>query len=313
MGLAASQARFLNLTARKTNLEFEGQQINQQRTMLANQSANYYSQMLTLTVPVPPSETSFSTVVYTFSKDNELCTINQVTGSDSSASIIFTRTTTNNYNMNKNSNPKQISLDAGKYSYKSNELICLNDATGEAFKDDVKNSIAKALGFSQDETGYKNVYILNVGTEGAPSYEYYKKADLPTTSEPKAAYGYRAGSIQEYKQDSVSDAQIRRDANNRIVAITAENLGEDVAITASTVKDNVAYEEAYNEYTYQTYLYQQEMEEINAQTSVIQAQDKKLELRLKQLDTEQNAVSTEMDNITNLIKKDIENSFKIFA
>ena len=36
MGLAASQARFLNLTARKTNLEYEGQQINQQRTTLAN-------------------------------------------------------------------------------------------------------------------------------------------------------------------------------------------------------------------------------------------------------------------------------------
>jgi len=32
MGLAASQARFLQLTARQTDLEFKGQQINQQRT-----------------------------------------------------------------------------------------------------------------------------------------------------------------------------------------------------------------------------------------------------------------------------------------
>ena len=32
MGMAASQARFLSLTARKTNVEYEGQQINQQRT-----------------------------------------------------------------------------------------------------------------------------------------------------------------------------------------------------------------------------------------------------------------------------------------
>ena len=37
MGLAATQARYLGLTARKTNVEFEGQQINQQRTALANQ------------------------------------------------------------------------------------------------------------------------------------------------------------------------------------------------------------------------------------------------------------------------------------
>ena len=55
MGMAASQARFLGLTARKTNVEFEGQQINQQRTTLSNQSANYYNQLLGMTVPVPPS------------------------------------------------------------------------------------------------------------------------------------------------------------------------------------------------------------------------------------------------------------------
>jgi len=72
-------------------------------------------------------------------------------------------------------------------------------------------------------------------------------------------------------------------------------------------------EDAYNEYTYQTYLYQQQMEEINAQTSVIQAQDKKLELRLKQLDTEQNAISTEIESLNSLIDKNVENSFKVFA
>ena len=42
MGLSASQARLLSLTARQSNLEFEGQQINQQRTTLSNESSNYY-------------------------------------------------------------------------------------------------------------------------------------------------------------------------------------------------------------------------------------------------------------------------------
>ena len=37
MGLAASQARFLQLTTQKSNLEFQGQQVNQERTILANQ------------------------------------------------------------------------------------------------------------------------------------------------------------------------------------------------------------------------------------------------------------------------------------
>ncbi|MEI7474181.1 MAG: hypothetical protein WCK67_05320 [bacterium] len=38
MGLAASQARFLNLTARKTDLEFQGQSINQQRMNVSQQA-----------------------------------------------------------------------------------------------------------------------------------------------------------------------------------------------------------------------------------------------------------------------------------
>ena len=67
MGMAASQARFLGLTARKTNTEYEGQQINQQRTTLGNQSANYYNQLLGMTVPVPPSVADYTKTVYTFS------------------------------------------------------------------------------------------------------------------------------------------------------------------------------------------------------------------------------------------------------
>ena len=64
MGMAASQARFLGLTARKNNVEFEGQQINQQRTNLANQTANYYNDLLGMSVPTPPSVDNFTKTVY---------------------------------------------------------------------------------------------------------------------------------------------------------------------------------------------------------------------------------------------------------
>ena len=37
MGLAASQARLLSLQARQSNLEYQGQQINQERTILSQQ------------------------------------------------------------------------------------------------------------------------------------------------------------------------------------------------------------------------------------------------------------------------------------
>ena len=66
MGMAAAQARFLGLTARKTNLEYEGQQVNQQRTALSNQSANYYSQLLGMSVPVVPQIADYTQTVYSF-------------------------------------------------------------------------------------------------------------------------------------------------------------------------------------------------------------------------------------------------------
>ncbi len=71
MGMAASQARFLGLTARKSNVEYQGQQINQQRTSLSNESANLYNQMLELTVPTPPSTNDFYTTVYTLDDSTE--------------------------------------------------------------------------------------------------------------------------------------------------------------------------------------------------------------------------------------------------
>ncbi|MDD3012781.1 MAG: hypothetical protein PHC34_03675 [Candidatus Gastranaerophilales bacterium] len=51
MGLAASQTRVLALNARKSDLEFQGQQINQQRTILSNQAETFYNQILALEAP----------------------------------------------------------------------------------------------------------------------------------------------------------------------------------------------------------------------------------------------------------------------
>lgn len=78
MGMSASQARFLSLTARKTNVEYEGQQINQQRTTLSNESANYYSQLTQMTVPTPPSSQDYTKTSYTFTDGAETNVINSL-------------------------------------------------------------------------------------------------------------------------------------------------------------------------------------------------------------------------------------------
>lgn len=67
MGMAASQARYLALSARKTNTEYEGQQLNQQRLNLSNQSADLFNQMLTMSVPTCPDSTNYTTLQYSWS------------------------------------------------------------------------------------------------------------------------------------------------------------------------------------------------------------------------------------------------------
>lgn len=154
MGMAASQARFLGLTARKTNVEYEGQQVNQQRTTLSNQSANYYNQLLGMTVPVPPSIEDYTKTVYSFSDGalnntitsliaqqggNFLISYNR-TYTDSNAivgavSSIITRTgNEGNYSYSIGANPlRQLSkFDAESGTYITDPSLQYDQATGTA-------------------------------------------------------------------------------------------------------------------------------------------------------------------------------------
>ena len=75
MGMAASQARYLALTARKTNIEYEGQQINQSRTALSNQSANLFNQMLGMSVPTAPDTSQYTKLQYSWTDGTNTSTI----------------------------------------------------------------------------------------------------------------------------------------------------------------------------------------------------------------------------------------------
>ena len=64
MGMSASQARLLSLQARQSDLEYQGQQINQERSVLSQQVTGLYNSLLTMTVPTPPSTSDYTTVEY---------------------------------------------------------------------------------------------------------------------------------------------------------------------------------------------------------------------------------------------------------
>lgn len=75
MGMSASQMRYCMLTGRKSDVEYQGQQINQQRTSLATQSSAYNTQLLNLEVPTPPSPSDYTKTNYSFTMAGLSCSV----------------------------------------------------------------------------------------------------------------------------------------------------------------------------------------------------------------------------------------------
>ena len=83
-------------------------------------------------------------------------------------------------------------------------------------------------------------------------------------------------------------------------------------LSVTTVSDEDAYKDAFNQYEYDKALYDKKQQEINAKTSIIQSEDKSLELKLTRLDNERNAVNTELEAVKKVVNDNIQKSFKTF-
>ena len=347
MGMAASQARFLGLTARKTNVEFEGQQINQQRTTLSNQSANYYNDLLGMSVPVPPSVDDYTKTVYTF-EDGALT--NQITAmiaqNNGTYTVSYLRQWTDDFSVVGastsivNANEDKTVFKVGSTTLRKLGTIPTTadgtydkDAGGaDSYLESLSKDQITQLKAEEDEyikllqnkygAGDYMVRYIQDTTTGEYNPYFYKLADLETANYDDNGNSqsnincYKIGSETKTEEvKAVTDCQIEKDSSGRYINITLPNDGNPVtySLTTSTVTDQDAYEDAMNQYEYEKYEYDQAINEINAKIEIIQSQDKNLELRLKQLDTEQDAISTELDAVSQVIQKNTESTFKTFG
>ncbi len=336
MGMAASQARYLGLTARKTNVEYEGQQVNQQRTALANQSAGLFNQMLALDVPTPPNATDYTKTEYVFTDNStsEKYTIDSIyknptpdengdyhytistyrnrtdilsnrteikgTG-DGSSRFTISKDENDKYTIRIGNNPAKTLIEPQKYS-----------ALTTKFQDADENNVDNIT----DETTFFKF------TDG--SVEYY----IPTTPEVQTLEDllnyngnlsmYTAEGIAKSEYTTFNDAILTQagDGTGRFESVTFTNENGDTItckLTQQTTQDDEAYDAAMETYTAKKAIYEKTVADINAQTTIIQQQDKTLELHLDQLDTEQQAIQTEMDAVKKVIDKNIEETFKTFA
>ena len=530
MGMAASQARYLALTARKTNTEYEGQQINQARTALANQSANLFNRLLGLEVPVAPKTTDYTEVQYSFTDGqnesvldswqqlssadpdynyivNHYYFANVYTGSkkmlqdpqvhtqkelvenyfvdpkvtynaDGTASMVmadgtelnvepittaktaideelknsfdnfatarnlaynagaipegeaygyqdasgtwhfFIKEDLNNLDALAPMMQEEISVNGTSYkitdvqkneyvynpiesyltaddeildtkleealaeyaqsaglvnqdgSYDTSKIFARydeNDANWHFFNADdfatgnvrdyssnvvtyIGNSVAKELtsGLTSDQVAELAQILkdcpdssmkeyLSFNNNGELVYEgqgvyvfdlygkpyYTTEKDLyecvntpydpnsPIDAQNKLAY-YNATYIQK-RIEETNKALIETDENGRFKSVKFDDDSIIYSLNTETVTDEAAYQDAMNEYNYKVQQYEKTIADINARTSIIQEEDRTLELRLKQLDTEQNALATEMDAVKKVIKDNVEKTFKTFS
>ena len=108
-------------------------------------------------------------------------------------------------------------------------------------------------------------------------------------------------------------ALLETDGNGRFKTVKFDDDSITYTLNCEEVSDEDAYNDAMNSYYHDVAVYEKRIADINAQTEVIQQQDRTLELRLKQLDTEQNALQTEMEAVKKVISKNVEMTFKTFS
>ena len=156
----------------------------------------------------------------------------------------------------------------------------------------------------QDDDGQKcYMYVSNENVLDDTSSTYAEQVSVYEN-----VLNYLEGEMETESQD----ANVIMSDEGQVSKITFAD-GTVVTPEVVTEMDNDAYNQAMVEYEYKKDVYDKEMNDCNAKVKIIQAQDQKLEVRLKQLDTEQKALSTEIEALKSIRDKAIESSFKTFS
>ena len=286
MGMAASQARFLGLTARKNNVEFEGQQVNQQRTALSNQSANYYNDLLGMSVPIPPSVDDYTKTVYTF-EDGALT--NQITtmiAQKDGYTISYLRQWTDDFAVVSASTSivnRQGTKPNYEYFVGSNKLALMKtyDISGKtADSDDGKEAIAafkderggeayidslsddqifnlikeenELLANCRKELGEDEYYVRYVKNSATGEYNpyFYRKKDLETSTYDDVKTGNSLSNISCFKIGSKTRSEEIKAQQGCLVE--KDSSGRYISLSIPIPKENEKDEQQYTNYALTT-------------------------------------------------------------
>lgn len=299
MGLAASQGRYLCLTARNSDLVYEGQQISQQRLALTNETqevADKYNEAMNnkimqantadgvtqqLTYDILTSQNPYSGLGMRLVDVNGNVVIPgeyiEVSSKEQQEATDGEESLSENYN-----SPK-------KYTSK-------DDFIQKYFSDVTEDDLTELRSMSLND-------LCNYYNEQNPDSEWNVVYKDKTSSE-----------LVGEGEHVVKDANCMDPLYLQEMLTTGQWLLQQANPNEESGWDNMTWQgsslisEVY--YTVDDAAAEAEYE---AAMTKIQKQDKLLELRLEQVQTQQSSVEKEMESVKQIIDKNIEDSFKTFA
>lgn len=297
MGLAASQGRYLCLTARMSDLIYEGQQLSQQRLNLAE-------------------ETQAAAEKYNKAMNNmvmQALVIDKSTGEQVKAPLTY-----------------ELLTDPDPFSGLNMRIVDVNgNVVIPSLNEKIEASTTQADGTTSSEkiatvSDFINKFMPDLGIEDADmaskmslkeiqtyySENYPKKATNVSFTMTNEVPSYLKSSEERYcidenatdsayLQDMLESGQWLLQQRPEPESTEWENFvwqGSNKILEVYDTSDDAAAESEYE-----------------ATMKALERKDKLLDLRLEQVQTEEDAVETEIDSIKQVIGKNVEDSFGTFA
>ena len=275
MGLAASQARLLSLTARMHDIEYKAQNLEAQKLQMANQSQQVYKE-------------------YEDALNKQKVQFKHI-GADGSA-------------VYKDASVQTL-IDAGY------QIKILNGSTWFDYREiagvgtfGTYEETAKALTVAQGK--YNDSKEGNEIEEGG---KLYKLAETPTNNATSIqVYEYIPGGGELADIDLNSTEVLRNLVEAGFIIFEKPTLDTDENGNMVYTEVNIATDTNLQEVSDETELKKAEAK-YEADMRKIDAKDKKFDVDIAALEQERNAIKTEMETLKTVAKDNVERTFKLFS
>lgn len=281
MGMSASQARLLSLTARLSDLEFEAQTISNAKIRLADESeaaSRDYSEAL--------NKQKFTVKSYSNGETNYI---------DATA---------------RNLTQYNPDMNHQRFIKDSSGRVIVENNVASAFDDVIQNGgdinmFLDSLGIITDKTDpnydsaeerhYRNIYNEVIESGG------YNAPDAPD------AFGNTTNNLNDpdWLQAQVEAGNIFLVEWDKNFVNKDGKKGDWMEVSWTSGDPTIQEKDDKTELARTEAEYQTTMADI-------ESKDKRFDLQLKEIDTEHNAIQTEIDSVNKVLTKNIERSMKTF-